>query len=102
MQHYNDRLSWGLSLTGAGASVDYDEPAIHGFPADKAKDNLAIVKASPTVSYKVLPNLSLGASLDLGIQQFRAKGVLAGVDGQGTPIFLESHGNQWAMALVQV
>lgn len=96
VQHYNDRLSWGLSLTGAGASVDYDEPAIHGFPADKAKDNLAIVKASPTVSYKILPNLSLGASLDLGIQQFRAKGVLAGVDGQGTPIFLESHGNQWA------
>lgn len=99
VKHYNDQLSFGLSMTGAGAAVDYDEPAIHGFPADKAKDNLAIAQASPTLSYKVLPNLSVGVSLELGIQQFRAKGVLAGTDTQGAPIFLEGHGNQWAYGL---
>ncbi|WP_284085995.1 OmpP1/FadL family transporter [Acinetobacter pittii] len=99
IKHYNDRLSFGLSLTGAGAAVDYDTPAIHGFPADNAKDNLAIAKASPTISYKILPNLSLGASLDMGVEQFRAKGILAGTDTQGTPIFLESYGNQWAYGI---
>ena len=99
VKHYDDHLSFGLSLTGAGAAVDYDAPAIQGFPADKAKDNLAIAKASPTVSYKMLPNLSIGASLDLGIEQFRAKGVLAGTDTQGSPIFLGSHGNQWAYGI---
>lgn len=96
VRHYDDRLSFGLSMTGAGAAVDYDESAISGFPADKAKDNLAVATLNPTVAYKVLPNLSVGANLNLGIQQFRAKGVLAGTDAQGTPIFLESHGNQWA------
>ncbi|MCT9980882.1 outer membrane protein transport protein [Acinetobacter sp. I-MWF] len=99
IKHFDDRLSFGLSLTGAGAAVDYDKPAINGFPTDKAKDNLAIVKASPTVSYKVLPNLSIGANLDIGVEQFRAKGVLAGMDTQGTPMFLDSHGNHWAYGI---
>ncbi|WP_228141118.1 OmpP1/FadL family transporter [Acinetobacter johnsonii] len=87
IKKYNDDLNYGLSITGAGASVDYGKSAIHGFPADNAKDNLAIAVISPTLSYKISPNWSIGASLNWGIQQFRAKGVLAGLDEQGTPSF---------------
>jgi long-chain fatty acid transport protein len=92
----NDRLNFGLSITGAGASVDYDQAAISGVSADTAKDNLAIGIISPSFSYNLSPNLSIGAALNLGVQQFRAKGVLAGSDSQGAPLFLSSHGNQWA------
>lgn len=96
VKKYNDHFSYGLSMTGAGASMDYSESAIHGFPADNAKVNLAIAFVSPTLSYKISPSWSIGASFNWGIQQFRAKGVLAGLDEQGTPVFLPSHGNQWA------
>ncbi len=64
--------------------------------ADDAKDNLAMSVISPALSYKVLPNLSLGLAINLGAQQFRAKGVLVGEDVSGNPLFLPSHGNQWA------
>ncbi|QHI21439.1 OmpP1/FadL family transporter [Acinetobacter haemolyticus] len=93
---YDDKLSYGVSVIGAGASVNYKEAAIHDYPADDAKDNLAMSVISPALSYKVLPNLSLGLAINLGAQQFRAKGVLVGEDVSGNPLFLPSHGNQWA------
>lgn len=90
------QLSLGLTITGAGASADYREPALVGAEAAVAKDNLSIGIISPTLSYQLSPTLSIGASLNLGVQQFRATGVLAGVDAQGAPVFLDSHANKWA------
>ncbi|MCU4396815.1 OmpP1/FadL family transporter [Acinetobacter junii] len=96
VHHVDNQFSIGLSSIGAGASVDYDQSALHGYPADNAKDNLAIVTINPSFSYRPIPELSIGLALNLGIEQFRAKGVLAGTDPQGSPVFLPSHGNQWA------
>ena len=96
VHHVDNQFSIGLSSIGAGASVDYDQSALHGYPADNAKDNLAIVTINPSFSYRPIPELSIGLALNLGIEQFRAKGVLAGTDPQGSPVFLPCHGNQWA------
>lgn len=96
VHHVNDQFSVGVSSTGSGASVDYDENALHGYSADPAKDNLAIATINPSFSYRPIPELSIGFALNLGIEQFRAKGILAGTDPEGSPVFLPSHGNQWA------
>jgi long-chain fatty acid transport protein len=86
--------TFGVSVTGAGLDTDYGRPALPLPDAGIAKASLIVVNTSPTVTYKPLPNLAIGASLILGLQEFRASGVLgAGPDG---PIALESHGNSWA------
>lgn len=95
VQHANDKLSYGLAVVGSGASVDYRESVVQGDHA-VAKDNLAMATINPTIAYKINPTLSIGAALHLGGQQFRAKGVIVGVDEQQQAIELPAHGNQWA------
>lgn len=91
----NDKVNLGLVALGSGASLNYDKPPVLGVPSSNAKINLANATISPTVSYSIHSNLSVGASFNLGIQQFRATGVFAGMN-EDNPIILQSHGNKWA------
>lgn len=87
----------GVSVTGAGLGAKYGEPALPIPGAGIAKSNLIIIKTSPTITYKPVPTLSLGVSLVLGLEQFRASGVLApGADG---PVALPSHGTSYATGI---
>lgn len=95
VQHADEKLSYGLAIVGSGASVDYRESVTGSSKNATAKDNL-MATINPTLSYKIKPNLSVGAALHLGIQQFRTKGVIVGIDTDQQAIQLEAHGNQWA------
>jgi long-chain fatty acid transport protein len=96
VQHANDKLSYGVAVVGSGASVDYRQSVINGNNYATAKDNLAMATINPTLSYKLSRDLSIGAALHLGAQQFRAKGVIVRQDTQQQAIELPAHGNQWA------
>ena len=96
VQHTQSNLSYGIAVVGSGASVDYQQPVVGGANHATAKDNLAMATINPTISYKISPELSIGAALHLGIQEFRAKGVIVGMDAQQQALELPSHGNQWA------
>lgn len=96
VQHANDKLSYGVAVVGSGASVDYKQSVVAGGNHATAKDNLAMATINPIISYKLSPDLSIGAALHLGAQQFRAKGVIVGMDAQQQAIELPAHGNQWA------
>ncbi|MGN5478154.1 OmpP1/FadL family transporter [Cupriavidus basilensis] len=87
----------GVSITGAGLAARYTLPALPVPGAGPAKASLLMANISPTVTYKPLPNLSVGASLIVGIQQFRASGVLA--PGPAGPVVLPSHGDSYAAGL---
>lgn len=87
----------GVSVTGAGLAARYTLPALPVPGAGPAKASLLMANISPTVTYKPLPNLSVGASLIVGIQQFRASGVLA--PGPAGPIVLPNHGNSYAAGI---
>jgi len=95
VQHAGEKLSYGLAVVGSGASVDYKQALVDGNHA-VAKDNLAVATINPTLSYKLSPELSVGAALHIGLQQFRAKGVIVGMDEHLQAIELPTHGNQWA------
>ena len=80
VQHADDKLNYGLAIVGSGTSVDYRGSVTGSSKNATAKDNLAMATINPTLSYKIKPNLSVGAALHLGTQQFRAKGVIVGID----------------------
>lgn len=75
--------------------MDYRGSVTGSLKNATAKDNLAIATINPTLSYKIKPNLSVGAALHLGAQQFRAKGVIVRIDADQQATELEAHGNQW-------
>lgn len=90
--------TFGVAVTGAGAASDYGRPVLPIPGAGTAKASLIVVSANPTVTYKPLPNLSIGASLVLGFQQLRLNGILApGADGVLQPV--SSHGNANAFGI---
>ncbi|MGC3984009.1 MAG: outer membrane protein transport protein [Pseudorhodoferax sp.] len=90
--------TFGIAMTGAGAASDYGRPVLPIPGAGPAKASLIVVSTNPTVTYKPLPNLSVGASLVLGFQQLRLNGILApGADGALEPV--PSHGNANAFGI---
>ncbi|MDZ5460094.1 OmpP1/FadL family transporter [Azohydromonas lata] len=99
---FNYQLSpqwtFGVAITGAGLSANYKRPVLPISGAGDAKSNLVIVNTSPTVTYKPREDLALGASVILGLQQFRASGVI-GAGPDGGPVALPGHGNSWAKGL---
>jgi long-chain fatty acid transport protein len=91
------KWTFGVSVTGAGLGSKYSSPALPLPGAADARSSLMVIRASPTVTYKPLPNLSVGASLVIGTQQFRANGVVApGPDGV---VVLPTHGNSYAAGI---
>lgn len=90
--------TFGVAMTGAGAASNYGRPVLPVPGAGDAKASLIVVNTSPTITYKPLPNLSIGASLVIGVEQLRLNGVLApGADGALEPV--PSHGNSEAMGV---
>lgn len=86
--------TFGVSITGAGLGSKYSSPALPLPNAPNARSSLMVIRTSPTVTYKPAPNLSFGASLVLGAQQFRANGVVA--PGPNGVVILPTHGNSYA------
>jgi long-chain fatty acid transport protein len=90
--------TFGVAMTGAGAASNYGRPVLPVPGAGDAKASLIIVNTSPTLTYKPLPNLSIGASLVIGVEQLRLNGVLAPLpDGTLEPV--PSHGNSNAIGI---
>ncbi|MDQ0627226.1 OmpP1/FadL family transporter [Paraburkholderia graminis] len=87
--------TFGVTITGAGAASNYGRPVLPVSGAGDAKASLIVVNTSPTITYKPLPSLSIGASLVFGVEQFRLSGLVApGPDGALEPV--PSHGNEYA------
>ena len=76
---FNRKLSVGLSVIGNGANTRFNEE--DNFFDLLAKDqwtlgvNLLQAQMLPTAAYKVNKQHSIGASLAIGVQQFRAYGI---------------------------
>lgn len=88
----------GVSVTGAGLASHYNTPVVPVPGLGPAKASYTLVNTAPTVTYKPLPNLSLGASVIIGVEQFRANGLLGpAADGAMTP--LVSHGNAYSVGV---
>lgn len=90
--------TFGVAVTGSGAASDYGRPVLPVPGAGNAKASLIVVNTNPTLTYKPVPNLALGASLVLGFEQLRLNGIVApAADGalQAVP----SHGNSNAFGV---
>jgi long-chain fatty acid transport protein len=88
----------GVSVTGVGISDNYGRPVLPVPGAGPAKSSLIGINTLPTVTYKPLPNLAVGASLVLGLEQFRSNGVVAATP-DGDVFALPSHGTQYATGI---
>ena len=92
------KWTFGVAVTGAGAASNYGVPALQIPGAGVAKASFIVVNTNPTITYKPLPNLSIGASLVVGIEQLRLSGIVApGPDDALVPV--ASHGNSNAMGV---
>ncbi|MBY4867744.1 outer membrane protein transport protein [Burkholderia anthina] len=91
------KWTFGVSVTGAGLASKYGEAPLPVPGASIAKASLLIINAAPTVTYKPLPNLSVGASIVLAVMQFRASGLIA--PGPTGPIAIPSRGNSYATGI---
>jgi long-chain fatty acid transport protein len=90
--------TFGVAVTSAGAASNYGRPVLPVSGAGDAKASLIVVNTSPTITYKPLPSLSIGASLVFGVEQFRLNGLVAqGPDGSLAPV--PTHGNQYATGI---
>lgn len=87
------RWTFGVSVYGVGLGDNYHAPVAPGL--GNAGASLVQLNAAPTVTYRILPNLSVGASLILGIQQFRANGLFT-VSPEGSLAAMPSHGTRYA------
>lgn len=90
--------TFGVAVTGAGAASNYGRPVLPVPGAGDAKASLIVINTNPTITYKPLPNLSIGASLVVGLEQLRINGIVApGPDGALEPV--PSHGNSYAAGI---
>lgn len=90
--------TFGVAMTGAGAASNYGRPVLPVPGAGNAKASLIIVNTSPTITYKPRSDLSIGASLVIGVEQLRLNGIIApGADGALQPV--PSHGNANALGI---
>ncbi|WP_321821575.1 MULTISPECIES: OmpP1/FadL family transporter [unclassified Burkholderia] len=88
----------GVSVTGVGISDNYGKSVLPVPGAGPAKSSLIGINTMPTVTYKPLPNLAVGVSLVLGLEQFRSNGAV-GATHDGVPFALPSHGTRYAMGI---
>ncbi|MEN0108534.1 MAG: outer membrane protein transport protein, partial [Pseudomonas sp.] len=72
-----ERTSVGLSVYSIGSGSDYSHAAIPGMGFPDVKTKIAYVIFAPTLSYKVTPDLAVGVSTLLGVQQLQARGLVA-------------------------
>jgi long-chain fatty acid transport protein len=75
---FNRKMSVGMSVIGNGANTRYDQNFFDVLAKDRHTTlgvNLISMQMLPTLSYKLSKTHSVGASLALGIQTFRAYGL---------------------------
>jgi long-chain fatty acid transport protein len=92
------RWTLGLSVTGMAVASDYGKSALPIPGTSSAKASLLTVNSLPTLTYRLLPNLAIGAALVLGLQQFSTQGVVA-ADANGQIFELPNHGDSWAAGI---
>ena len=88
--HLNDRVTLALTSFGGGLGQSYDAPFFPGMGFSKEHANFLDIGIAPTVSIKLRDNLSVGASLGVVNEFFRASGVI--VPTPVGPAQLPSHG----------
>ncbi len=61
---YNDRLAFGLGVNAPfGLNTNYNSQSVVRYNATDSR--ITMVNVNPSISYKILPNLSLGAGIDI-------------------------------------
>jgi len=94
VRQLNDKMTWGMSIyANGGLNTSYDtedNPASNGrnpfgFP-DRLGVDLAQLVFAPTITYELNKDHTLGASLLVGYQLFKAAGLqgFCGLKGDGT------------------
>jgi len=96
----NDEMAWGFALIGAGLGTDYDQcrPGNTLFcvipdAANQAGVRLMQMQILPSIAYKLNEQHTVGASLAIGVQTFRAEG-LEGFGNIGYATFDAAAGEQ--------
>lgn len=92
------RWTVGLSVSGVGRSADYGRAALPLPGAGPAEASFTQINMAPTVTFAPVPGLAVGASILLGLQQYRANGLFA-IGAGGSPVPLTSHGNAYASGI---
>lgn len=85
------RLTFGVSLFGAGVGTSYGRPALPIPGAGVAQSSLQTAIAAPTVTYRLDEHNIIGASLALAYQRFSAEGAIVPT-AQGGLQPIPSHG----------
>lgn len=88
----NDKMTWGMSVyANGGLNTDYEEDAgggrnLFGFPGEGLGVDLAQLIFAPTITYELNKKHTIGASLLVGYQRFKARGLqgFAGLKGDGS------------------
>ena len=86
-------MTVGLSLSAAGAGVDFGKPLIPGYTNVKGSQKVAEI--IPSITWKVQPTLALGVSMNFATQQFNSQG-LAASPAPGVFVEIPGHGTQTA------
>ena len=101
VRQLNDKMTWGMSIyANGGLNTDYEQDAgagrnLFGFPNEGLGVDLAQLIFAPTITYELNKNHTVGASLLVGYQQFKARGLqgFAGLKGDGSTAGTEA-GNE--------
>lgn len=101
---FNRKMSFGFSATGAGANTRYnrnffiDDPNLPGGQPDNSTLGVSLIQMvmAPSGSYNFTKNHSLGFSLLIGAQQFRAYGLQVFKRFSKEPDNLTNRGNDYS------
>ena len=72
----NPTMTAGISLSAAGAGVDFGKTLIPGMPAANVQASQKVAEIIPSISWKVQPNLALGMSVNFATQQLSSQGLV--------------------------
>jgi len=87
-------LAMGFSLAGGGAGADYSQPMLPLPGIQNAKSKLTVLEMIPALAWAPLPDLYLGAGLNLAYEELEVQGALA--QTPAGPVGLSGHGSQSA------
>ena len=96
VKHLTPTLAWDIALEAGGAGSDYGRPSLPVPGAANAKSSLKIGDLLPTIAWRPVPNLNLGASLDIGYEALNVSGVIVPAPVPGGLAPVPSHGTQTA------
>ena len=81
-ERLNEEVSWGVAVVGAGLVTSYKQPTntffnFNGIAKDQVDIYLIRMLIMPTLAYEIDDDVTVGASLVIGIQGFKAQGLEA-------------------------